>query len=382
MTSTSREITTETRVDGSGLKEQVAQQPPLKEKNLFELDVLRVVAMGLILFAHARPYLGWDPRLAWLIPAPGGVGLSVFFFLSGFLLRRSMYGREQSFSAIAFLKSRFVRIMPLYWLSILVFVWIFHVAHIFQYEDFSPLLVTTLTHALGLQLLSAPQSVIFTIWYMGALIPYYLLFAATARLNLAKYLTVNVLLLAGLYALKMFFQQRGIALLDFRLLMHYPTLLFGVCYAEFDLNMVRVKRSRWVLCGLFSVLTLVFLQWRGSAGLDYDNALIAPANFAYYAYSMLGAVAVTGLAFAIAPLVRKYAALVSVLSVSSYAVYLFHRPVYSLLYDVIVRHVSESLVLRTLLFPLMTAVLVWICYVISRLDTQWIKPRFTSLLNR
>ncbi len=367
----------------TAVKEQPLNIQSLKKKrSLFELDVLRIMAMGLILFEHSRPYIGWDPRWKWLVPDLGGVGLTVFFFLSGFLLRRSLYGRAQAFDAIAFLKARCVRIMPLYWLSIAVFILVFHVARIFRPTDFSPLLLTFFIHASGLQLFFAPHaSEMFTIWYMGALIPYYLLFAATAKLNPVKYVAINALILGALYGLKFVLQQRGIDFLDSRLLLHYPTFFLGACYSNFDVNLALVKKHRWMLWSVFTVLMLIFLQWRGSVGIDYSEVQVAGANFAYYAYCLLGAISLIGSSFIIAPTVRRYAATVATLSASSYAVYLFHRPIYSVFYDFILKYISTSPVLRTAMFPVLTAALIWIAFTVSQLDARFIRPKFTEILN-
>lgn len=372
-----------TAVTNQPLKNQpLNQQNPTKKQSLFELDILRIVAMALILFEHARPYIGWDPRWKWLLPNLGGIGLTLFFFLSGFLLRRSLYGRTTAFDAIFCLKRRFIRIMPLYWLSIVAFILVFHVAQIFQPTNFSPLLPTFLIHATGLQLFFLPHvSAIFTIWYMGALIPYYLLFAVTAKCKPVKYIVVNALILSVLYALKLACQQRGITFLDARLLLHYPTFFLGICYSKLDLNLAWVKKYKWVLWSVFTVLMLVFLQWRGSAGIDYSDRQIVLANFVYYTYCVLGAISFIGFSFVVAPSARRYTAMVATLSASSYAVYLFHRPVYSLFYDVVVKYISPSPVFRTIMFPVLTVVLIWIAHNIAQLDARLIKPKFTKLLS-
>ncbi|MGB3672508.1 MAG: acyltransferase [Phormidesmis sp.] len=353
-----------------------------KKKTLFELDVLRIVAMVLILFQHSVSYMGWDPRVPWLAPDLGGIGLTIFFFISGFLLSRSVLGKQAAFDAKTFLKRRLIRIVPLYWVALIVFVGVFHVEQVFKHADFSPLPATLAAHFLGIQLFLVPTtSEIFTIWYMGALIPYYILFALTAKLKPMSYCGVNLLILGLLYGVKIALEREGILSIDTRLLLHYPTFLLGVFYARVDINLDFVRKRKRMLCGLFGVLMLVLLQKTGSEGIALNTMQLVQANVGYYIYCLLGGIFFTGLAFWIAPVARKFPALVAALSASSYAVYLFHRPIYSIFYHFIVFEFSGGLVLRTLLFPITTILLVAIAYYIAKAESHLVKPRIAKLLN-
>ncbi len=364
------------------LPNKTEHQHSKQRKALFELDVLRIVGMVLILFQHSVPYIGWDPRVPWLVPNLGGIGLTIFFFISGFLLSRSVLGKQTTFDAKAFLKRRLIRIVPLYWTALIVFVGVFHFAQIFRDADFSPLPATLAAHFLGIQLFLVPAvSSIFTIWYMGALIPYYVLFALTAKLKPVTYCGINLLILGLLYGVKIALERRGILLIDARLLVHYPTFLLGVCYARVDINFDFVRKRKQVLCVFFGVLMLVLLQQVGSEGIELHAIRLVPTGVGYYVYCLLGGISFTGLAFWIAPVVQRVPNLVAALSASSYAVYLFHRPIYSIFYELVVSRLSEGAVLRTLLFPLATALLVAIAYYIAQAESQLIKPRLVKLLN-
>ncbi len=363
------------------LQQNASNQRSEGEKSLFELHVLRIVGMALILFQHSVPYIGWDPRVPWLIPDLGGIGLTIFFFISGFLLSRSVLGKQTAFDARAFLRRRLIRIVPLYWTAVIVFVLVFHVGHIFRYADFSPLPATLAAHFLGVQLFLVPAvSGIFTIWYMGALIPYYILFALTATLKPLKYFGVNLLILGLLYGVKLALERKGILLIDARLLVHYPTFLLGVWYARLDSNFDFVRKRKRILCGLFGVLMLVLLQGIGPEGIRLDTMRLVPTSIGYYAYCLLGGIFFVALAFWITPTAKKFPASVAALSASSYAVYLFHRPIYGIFYDLVMSKLSEGVVLRTLLFPIATVLIVAIAYYITKAESQLIKPRLAKIL--
>jgi len=350
-------------------------------RSLYELEVLRVVGMGLILYEHAKPYLGWDPRVPWLTPNLGGVGLTIFFLLSGFLLKRSQLLRQAPFNPLAFLKSRLVRILPLYWLALVAFTGVFHFGQIFRPSDFSPLWYTLPAHAWGFQLFLAPYvPVIFTIWYMGALIPYYVSFALTARLRIGLYLAVNGLVLLGLYGLKLSLARKGIVVIDTKLLLHFPTFLFGAYYATVDADCALIRRYRRVLCLVFMVLMLLFAGWQGNGGLLLNPLRVVVSNFSYYFYCVFGAVAFTSLSFWLCDAIKEKLGAIAFLSASSYAVYLFHRPLYGVFYDVALSLRDYSVAERTLLYPLATAFVIVVSYAISRLDAHWFKPMFAKLL--
>lgn len=353
----------------------------MQKKRLFEIEVLRVVGMFLILYSHSTPYLGWSPRLNWFLPHPGAVGLSIFFFISGFLLKRSLIGREKQFDLLAFLKSRLIRILPLYWISILAFILLFHFGQIFHSSNFEPIVSTFVAHAFALQLILHPQvAEIPTLWYVGALIPYYVLFAISARLNFLKYLVVNVLILGILYGLKFALQTKGIDLIDTRLLVHYPTFLLGVCCAKLDLNLEFLRKRKLVLFVAFSLMAVAYLQWVGYDRTSLTKTYLSFTNISYYGYCFLWAISFVSLAYLISPIVERFSSSVAFLSVISYAVYLFHRPVYGIFYGVVTFWLSTSVFIRTILFPVATLVLVVISYCITQLDTQFFKPRLVKLL--
>ena len=353
----------------------------MQKKNLFELDVLRVIGMALILYSHSTAYLGWSPRVQWLLPHPGAIGLSIFFWLSGFLLKRSLMGREDRFDPLTFLKSRLIRIIPLYWIAILTFIVVFHFWQLFHPYNFEPLVGTFLAHALAVQLLVHPQvPEIPTLWYIGALIPYYFLFAISARLSLVRHLAVNLLVLGGVYGLKFIFQSADIALIDMRLLIHFPTFLIGVCCASFDFNLEFLRKNRLAIFIASTLLAIAYLQVVGYAGTLLSKSALSPVNVTYYGYCLLWAISFISLAYVISPLAERIPSTIAFISAISYAIYLFHRPIYGIVYSIVTATLPHSVVTRTLLFPVATLALIGISHYITRFDSEFIKPRLVKVL--
>jgi peptidoglycan/LPS O-acetylase OafA/YrhL len=85
------------------------------------LDALRVLAAGLVVFAHTRIQLGWAT-----LPLPvggwnaGEPGVAIFFVLSGYLLWRPFVAGTPDRGR--YLINRLARILPAYWLACLVLV--------------------------------------------------------------------------------------------------------------------------------------------------------------------------------------------------------------------------------------------------------------------
>lgn len=132
------------------------------------LDVVRAIAILLVLGMHffaygmkiydagqwnglSRDYSYWPLHDHYLL-APvtlGGVGVVLFFVLSGFCIHYSYLRRPSSFSVADFYWRRFLRIYPAYLAAMSVFIFL---AWEFNYEPFGPVTPTQIiTHLLSIQ---------------------------------------------------------------------------------------------------------------------------------------------------------------------------------------------------------------------------------------
>lgn len=83
-----------------------------------ELDVFRgFAALAVVLYHYTTMYNKMcNVSSSWELPY-GWLGVPVFFILSGFVIYLTV---DKSKSAIDFLKKRFIRLYPTYWLCLLI----------------------------------------------------------------------------------------------------------------------------------------------------------------------------------------------------------------------------------------------------------------------
>ncbi len=357
----------------------------MPKNKFFELELLRVTAIFFVFYDHSTPYLGWDARYDSFIKEPGAIGLGMFFALSGFLLQRSRSIQGDDFNSVSFLKKRLTRIFPLYWIALTLFVIRFHYFSVSGHSSsFDPLAPTFLAHFLGLQLFLIPLiSEIFTLWYIGALVPYYILFCLTTKFKFPKYLSFNLMLLISCFILKLILQRWGIKLIDVRLFLHYQTFLLGTVVAYLDPELVWLKNKSLVLTSILGFAAIFYAPIIGNDNINIGNRItLTWASIGYYGYSLIWTFFLVSLIFVVAPFFSKFPVIIRFLSQNSYAMYLFHRPIYATFYALVISLISASTHLRTLLFPVATLVMIGLCYYLTRLDSQVLSKKFTKWADR
>lgn len=119
---------------------------------------LRAIASVMIVVAHCLPpretiVVAGNYDLSWLIFAPGGLYLRVFFALSGYLIGKVFYtGKYQLTPASIwqFWRNRMVRVFPLYYFAVLILV-VFVYTDLLKIENWGYLLrICTFTYNHGL----------------------------------------------------------------------------------------------------------------------------------------------------------------------------------------------------------------------------------------
>lgn len=91
--------------------------PSAAPPHLGQLDALRGVACLIVLVAHLKPV----GLLAWMPDDAGATGVGIFFALSGFLITRILLaGPRSAGRLLTFYNRRVVRILPVYYLTLLV----------------------------------------------------------------------------------------------------------------------------------------------------------------------------------------------------------------------------------------------------------------------
>ncbi|NMG60015.1 hypothetical protein E1H12_16180, partial [Geitlerinema sp. P-1104] len=215
--------------------------------------------------------------------------------------------------------------------------------------------------------------------------PYYLLFTWTRQFKFRTFISINCTLLLIGIMLKLVVQSSPINLGDVRILLHYPTFLLGVCVGTFDPDLVWVKAQSTWLSIFLGLAAIAYIPVVGRENINLGSSIHLGWNsFLHYGYCLTVSLLIIAFVFRISASCNTSVTAkktINYLSKTSYAVYLFHRPIYGLIYGVMITFGFDSTPTRTLLFPIATLVLLIVSDVLTRLDVNVIKPYATQSLN-
>ncbi|MFX1510597.1 MAG: acyltransferase family protein [Promethearchaeota archaeon] len=198
-----------------------------------EIDIIRIISILIVVILIHIPlsyaynfYFDLDSFGVFLVNNVGiYVAMGSFVFVSGFGLYLNPNNRNLNSSEkiIAFLKKRFIRIFPLYWIAIILF--LFFVG----YLDINPFYL--LYHFLGLQIIVAPYfgPPMLTLWFIGIIVIYYLIYII---LNLFD--SIKWIIPASIGILLFFVFLNGLfGLVEYRFFLYYLIFIFGIFSALF-----------------------------------------------------------------------------------------------------------------------------------------------------
>lgn len=305
-----------------------------------ELDALRAFAIVLILLVHLITYVK-DPTFVRIISAINYgfplwfFGLSLFFFVSGYALYYSNPVASNRKDVISFFKKRVVRIYPLYWGAIAVFLGL----GISYWPNRSSIII----QICGAQGFLAPRFVepVVTLWFIVVILLYYLLYIVLAWLSYnSKYMFSAIL------AFFFFFTMLRAAfnIIDFRFFVYYAIFIAGIIACKYNILYARDAKSSSTISATLLLVVALLAVATGSyflltpfifSGLDSSNtAFLASTALAIVLANVLSLLFIFS-SFNIArlslPLLSNTARkLIYSIAFSSYCVYLFHRPILTL----------------------------------------------------
>ncbi|QEE17366.1 acyltransferase family protein [Promethearchaeum syntrophicum] len=217
----------------------------MKNENRPELDILRIISCLIVIVLIHIPnnyaytfYMDLSQYTGYLIHTLGiSVAMGSFIFISGFSLYLSESNRKlNSKEKIKnFLKKRFLRIFPLYWFALIVYLLIF--------PDTGRTVIFEIAHVFGLQMIFAPMGgdPIWTIWFIGIIVIYYLIFMLLSYLDsLKKIIPVSILIQAGFVTLNILFD-----LVEYRFFQYYNIFILGIIMSKIYISpqFTKVKES-------------------------------------------------------------------------------------------------------------------------------------------
>ena len=157
-----------------------------------ELDLLRGVAIMLVVLVHSTEYIGDNPFLAYTKHAFSVTGLGSFAFITGYGLEHAWLRKKDSLGR--YVQRRVWRVYVPYLFALAVFFLVFGTFKGYRSLPFDLLSVNTAIHILGLQGLLAPKfPQMFTLWYIGLLLPMYVAFPLMIRKNQTQHVIRSAL---------------------------------------------------------------------------------------------------------------------------------------------------------------------------------------------
>ncbi len=342
-------------------------------------DWIRSVAIITIVFHHLPwyafnfynlEYFGIPLNLSMLNELNGYFGLSLFIFMSGYLLNLkkasfSTWGEIQVFA-----KRKLIRIFPLYYLALLAFVLVEHVH--------SPAKI--LIHLLGLQLVIRTLTAsipIRTLWFVGFITIFYAVFAIVKNTKLTQGSRLVILLASWLVPLTLHIVW-GIT--DYRISLYWGVFWFGVLCAEKNLPNLKLWKNLSPVAALVFVAMVAyfFLKFDPSVslkGLSLEKYLLLNTLMFSYVITTYNVCSWLSQRF-------NFQSGLKSISYISYCVYLFHRPIWATLSQVLVNQfgVDNRYWLLAILIIFGLPLIVAVAYGLQSAYDRRIRPYLLSAL--
>ena len=295
---------------------------------VLHFDLMRSIAILTILIYHLPGYslnffdlnaIGVDMDFSIFRKFSKFFGLGLFIFISGYL--SNLKGRDfaDTRAIKKYILQKFIKIFPLYYLALILFSYFYNITE--------PLRLTT--HILGLQLIFASPLVkpTPTLWFIGLILIYYVIYVFIKAEKVGDFTKVLVL---ALFPLAVVAVNKIFNVMDLRLVLYYGVFLLGLYSGRYDI----FKKISWLQLIIAASSFTVFL-------LVYDDYKFAITPFSSLSSFVLinilmvlfiGATYKSCLYFADKIKPKR---LVEVVSYSSFCMFLFHRPVWSWMHDVL-----------------------------------------------
>ncbi len=231
-----------------------------QEKRIIEFDILRSVAILMIMVSHLSGqdvlHLEEFYRGRYVI-----IAMVFFFYLLGFFMFK--YPCNTYSELKRYIKSKFVRIIGLYWILLLA-QWIFYNVVGFQAVDRDLSLINLFQQAVGLHIFRS-VSAYPAMWFMGTLILYLLLYALVSFVlrKRSRIIIALLVLVAPLYILR---AQRYIVTDNYSYWIPFVAgILAGYAYSAGVFTFKKRRVPRWldlISYGAFTTYLTHLMLWR------------------------------------------------------------------------------------------------------------------------
>jgi len=282
-----------------------------------EFDLLRALAIIMLMFHHSQAYgftlFGFP--LEGLTPYFEAILLGIFIFISGYFAQRSF--QKENKGSVSFFFSRMLRIYPPYLLAVFLYVTILGIT--LKRNDL-------IVYLSGTHFIFAPNYAkpVITIWYIGAIILFYLVFGILlSNLRTTKPLViVSALVFAAAFALHLW-----TGLLDERFFKYFIVFLAGILFARLDYF------SNWLSGDAVLIKTAIAVLGTITFSLVLAFSSVSPFYILGVVFFIISWIV---LLFSLATKIRAQGLvkLAGLISYASYFAYLIHRPLWEWLVGV------------------------------------------------
>ena len=346
------------------------------------IDGLKVIMIFCVLLCHLPGYSEIEPSHLW--PELGGAGVSGFIILSGFGLTYGLLTKNvTNIRVIPFLRQRFLRILPLYYAAIFTYLLILD---LMQPANFLAHLL--LVHTFFKELSHNPGS----FWFVGLIVQCYLFFPFAYKILLKnKGLFVLNISAICLYILGILLAALGLYVADSFL----SFVIEFVLSINIAVNAYTKKMNQYIALPIIIFtaieLTCFIISMKTSFIYDLsDYVRQSITTFSRICFFMI----FLNVFLLLEQHWENYKRLVTVLSAmgfASYSVYLFHRPLLTILirgsvWNWFFHQISSKdlkfIALAVVSFPLIFLIIYWIQTAHDSLQKNFFFTQFNSSRNR
>jgi peptidoglycan/LPS O-acetylase OafA/YrhL len=320
----------------------------VKKSNIQIYDILRDIAILCIIFAHIGGYtnLNFFTKNADYFAR---IGLIIFFFISGFLVQYNNKINSKK-DIILSIKKRAKRVYPLFWVSILLTIILDRLNLNIHPSDMN--IYDLLISALGLQGLFPMFKVPYALWYIEVILIFYMVsyFLIYYARDLKQIIVYSIVIFFSFFVVKYEF---GIIYIN--VLVYYFIFIAGftigfICNSK-NVSNEKIKSisisSLFFICSLYVVYRLTCSMmnayYMNESGMIDKSAIISAINsndfkfvliydiFIFFVLVILGIIIYKKSSFT--PNFDRFSSkeIFLKMAYSSYAVYLFHIQILSLI---------------------------------------------------
>lgn len=294
-------------------------------------DLIRVLAIFIILFHHLPIYcfnfynlknFGINIDLSAWNELNKNLGLSLFIFMSGYLINVKKISFLDWNTIGTFLYKRIIRIFPMYYVALILFCYIFNITE--------PLRI--IIHIFGLQslLLSKHLPSLPTLWFVGTILVYYFIFIIYKAEKISK---IYRLLAIVTFPFIVFFVSTSLHFMDYRISLYYWTFIFGIYCAESNiLENPWFTKSTLIINTVFLCIVISCFFLEKTYGIDYFGLRKSYIILNILMFSFI--LSVYSICNTITKILKSSQA-VQTIAYASYGMYLFHRPIWFFLRKIV-----------------------------------------------